>query len=91
MHCDRVKIKPVKDIAGDFEEFPRHDGLKEFDLADRKFVAVSIAHPKRPVILQATDTKWWGWKEALAECGVRVDFLCATEIEESYKRKSEAI
>jgi len=88
-HCDRVKITRKQDPADDFEEFPSHDGLKQFDLADRKFVAVSAKHPARPTILEATDTKWWGWKDALAECGIRVHFLCEAEIAERYKQKFE--
>jgi hypothetical protein len=88
-HCSRVKITRRQDGTGDYEEFPRHNGLKDFDLADRKFVAVSLVHDRRPAILQGTDTKWWGWKEALADCGVRIDFLCAAEIADSYQRKFE--
>lgn len=88
-HCDRVKIKSKESVVGSFEEFPCHEGLKDFDIADRKFVAVSVAHPGQPIILEGTDTKWWGWKDALAECGVPVEFLCSQEIAENYKRKFE--
>jgi len=61
--------------------------LINFDPYDRKFVAVAATHPDRPAILQATDSKWWGWKEALAECGVIVEFLCPADIEAGYNRK----
>ena len=59
-----------------YDEFPDHDDLSLFDISDRKFVAVANAHADKPPILQATDSKWWGWKDALAEVGIRVHFLC---------------
>lgn len=70
-----------------YEEFPRHDGLKNFDRSDKKFVAVSNAHPDKPAILQATDSKWWGWEKALKEVGIPVVFLCAEYIEKKYQKK----
>ena len=82
-----VAITPEPDDPNDFSEFPEHDGLAKFDPADRKFVAVANAHPEKPSILQATDSRWWGCKDALSECGITVEFLCPSEIEEVYKRK----
>jgi hypothetical protein len=82
-----VAITPHDDDSESFVEFPKHQDLAKFDPSDRKFVAVSCAHPERPPILQATDTKWWGWNEALAACGVTVEFLCPDEIEQAYRRK----
>lgn len=70
-----------------YDEFPDHDGLTNFDNSDRKFVAVANAHPDKPPILQATDSKWWGWKDALAEVGIDVCFLCAPYTETKYKEK----
>jgi hypothetical protein len=79
--CDRVEIHPLADDAEDFEEFPRHQpGLEAFDRADRKFVAVSAAHPDRPPILQAVDLKWWSWNPALRAAGIEVEFLCPAEV-----------
>ena len=69
----RVSITKNNDS---YEEFPVHEGLDRFDRSDRKFVAAANAHPDKPPILQATDTKWWGWKNALAEVGISVDFIC---------------
>jgi hypothetical protein len=54
-HCELVAIRPRAEDARDFEEFPDHPGLVEFDLADRKFVAVAVAHSDRPPIQQAVD------------------------------------
>ena len=59
-----------------YEEFPEHPGLVHFDRSDRKFVAVANAHPDKPPILQATDSKWWGWRDALKDVGITVCFLC---------------
>lgn len=81
---DRVEITKVGDS---YEEFPDHAGLVDFDLSDRKFVAVANAHPTKPPIMEATDSKWWGWKEALAEAGIPVIFLCEDWIKKKYKEK----
>ena len=74
--------------SGDsYNEFPAHDGLADFDISDRKFVAVANAHPCKPPILQATDSKWWGWKEALGEVGITVHFLCPEYVKTKYAKK----
>ena len=70
-----------------YDEFPVHEGLKDFDRSDRKFVAVANAHRKHPPILQATDSKWWGWKEPLKAKGIKVRFVCAQYAETKYKEK----
>jgi len=70
-----------------YNEFPAHDGLTNFDNSDRKFVAASNAHSDKPNILQATDSKWWGWKYALRECGITVQFMCERYIESKYQEK----
>lgn len=70
-----------------FDEFPSHDGLIKFDDSDRKFIAVANAHPEIPLILEATDCKWWGWKEALADVGITVKFLCPTYAKTKYEEK----
>ena len=51
-YCDRVTITKTEDS---YDEFPDHDGLDNFDKADRKFVAVANAHKEKPPIIQATD------------------------------------
>jgi hypothetical protein len=70
-----------------FQEFPEHDELAQFDPADEVFVAVSNSHPEHPPIVQAADSKWWGWKEALRERGIGVEFVCEGEIQAVYERK----
>ena len=72
-------------------EFPRNPGLENFDLADRKFVAVANAHEDKPPILQAVDSKWVGWKNSLAEEGIQVCFLCPKYINTKYKKKKKKV
>jgi hypothetical protein len=70
-----------------FVEFPKHEELAKFDHADKKFVAVANAHRNKPHILQASDSKWWGWKNSLMSCGITVEFLCPNEIQKTFERK----
>jgi len=70
-----------------YKEFPDHPGLTGFDPSDRKFVAVANAHPAKPPIYQATDSKWLGWKKALAEAGITVEFLCKDYVTTKYRKK----
>lgn len=85
-YCDRVTITKTEDS---YDEFPDHDGLDNFDKADRKFVAVANAHKEKPPILQATDNKWWGWKDFLAEVSITVDFLCPEYTKIKYLKFAE--
>ncbi|TBU69198.1 hypothetical protein EG355_15615 [Serratia marcescens] len=81
---DRVNITKVNDT---YTEFPQHPGLTNFDISDRKFVATSHAHPDKPCIYQAADSKWWGWRVALLETGIEVNFIDEEYIETIYNRK----
>ena len=81
---DRVTITSKSDS---YSEFPIHDGLSDFDISDRKFVAVANAHTAKPPIIQATDSKWWGWKDTLEEVGITVEFLCSSYVEAKYQEK----
>ena len=83
---DRVPITK-NGSSYEYKEFPDHPDLHNFDSSDRKFVAVANAHPEKPPILQATDSKWWGWKDALAEVGITVCFLCQEFVEKKYADK----
>ncbi len=84
---DRVSITKNGES---YIEFPDHDELGGFDRSDRKFVAVANAHPNKPPILQATDSKWWGWQFALAEVGITVHFLCPEYAQAKYAEKMGA-
>lgn len=80
----RVRITKIRES---YAEFPEHTGLEDFDLSDRKFVAVANAHSEKPVIVQASDSKWYGWKNALAECGIEVEFVCTEYIKRKFNEK----
>ena len=85
--CEKVSILPGGAGNADFPAFPDDETLAGFDPSDRKFVAVARAHPSAPPILEATDTKWWGWRQALQRHGVTVQFLCEAEIHAAYEAK----
>ena len=84
---DRVTITKNGDS---YDQFPDHEGLSDFDRSDRKFVAAANAHSAKPPILQATDSKWWGWKDVLAEVGLTVHFLCPDYAKAKYEEKMGA-
>ncbi len=77
--CEIVTITTLADSTdgNDFAEFPDDPALANFDRSDRKFVALALAHPERPPILNATDTDWHGHQSALEKHGVKIQFLCA--------------
>jgi len=78
--CELVTLTPKDSSETDFEEFPSDPELKNFDPDDRKFIAVAVAHPNRPRILQATDAEWWEMRDALKKAGVTIDFICEEDI-----------
>lgn len=82
----RVPITPRAGSDEEFEELPPPPGVR-YDPSDRKFLAVSAAHPEHPPVLQALDSKWWGWKDALRRAGVAVEFLCPVEIARKHADK----
>src|SRR5688500_8077862 len=75
-----VPITPRDDDQEDFVELPKPPKGTVYDRSDRKFLAVAAAHAEHPHILQAFDSKWWGWQEALAKCSVTIHFLCTHDI-----------
>jgi len=74
--CFLVSITAIHGQTNNFQEFPNNPALEFFDPSDRKFVAVSIACPKRPPICNATDGDWAEFEAALTEEGVTVEQLC---------------
>jgi len=81
---DRVTITKV---GKSYKEFPAHAGLADFDNSDRKFVAVANAHPEKPPILQATDSHWLKWIDALQEVDIKVLLLCPVHIKKTYQQR----
>jgi hypothetical protein len=85
---DHVAQVPIRKHAErGYGEFPNDAKLIDFDPADRKFVAVSAAHPDRPAILQGSDSKWMFWSERLGVHEIKVEFLCPGDIRKFLKRK----
>jgi hypothetical protein len=82
-----VEITPKSDDREDYEELPAPPAGIRYDPSDRKFLAVAVAHPDRPPLLQALDSKWWGWRESLKALGVAIEFLCPGEIKEKHDTK----
>lgn len=78
----RVVVVALTERApDDFDEFPDAALAAEFDPPDRKFVAAAHARQRRkPTVLQATDSKWLRWHGRLAAHGIRVEFLCKSDI-----------
>ncbi len=84
--ANRVAItKTGKDA---YAEFPDHPDLTGFDSSDRKFVAVANAHPGRPPIVNATDSDWWIFRNALKQVGLTVLFLCPRYMQTIEARKT---
>ena len=79
-HCDLVAITPVDGLENDFTEFPDDPALEDFHSKDRKFVVVALSHPENPPILQATDSEWWDFRDAIRRNGVTVEFICENDI-----------
>ena len=77
--CEVVVITQQPDSSDptNFVEFPNDPALQNFDRSDRKFVAVALAHPESPAILNATDTDWWHHRIILERYGIKLHFLCA--------------
>lgn len=80
----RIMITSRPDEEEDFVELPVGN---DYDPSDRKFLAVAAASPKHPPVLQALDSKWWGWQDELREIGVKIHFLCPDAIKQKYEKK----
>jgi hypothetical protein len=83
----RVALTPKEGQPQDFIELPKPLKEVRYDPSDRVFLAVSAAHPEHPPVLQALDSKWWGWREALHDAGIPVHFLCPEEIAQKHAAK----
>jgi len=76
-----VQVALADDPArpGDFAVYPADPELAAFDRSDRKLVAVVLLHPERPPVLNATDSDWWDYREALNRHGVTIRFVCGED------------
>jgi hypothetical protein len=82
-----VQVPLLEHDERGFESFPSDPDLVNFDASDRKFVAVAAAHPDKPPISQAADSKWLDWAPALKRHGIEVMFLCQADIEKFHQKK----
>ena len=91
-HPDKLPNNPTQELSGfaedsetGFEEFSTTQALIDFDVADRKFIAVAMAyerdHHRKATILQALDTKWEPFRKTFEREGLQIDFLCPPEDE----------
>lgn len=85
----RVDKLPLPMVGGHHVHFPSDIRLDQFDLSDRKFVALAVAHPEHPVILQATDSKWLDWAPALRDHQIEVRFICQAVIAAFHEHKHD--
>ncbi len=74
--CRQVGITPADLDGRVFLEFPDDPELEGFDRNDRKFVVVALASGDDPAILNASDSDWWEFRDALRRHGIRTEFLC---------------
>ena len=70
-----------------FATVPDPDLQPKFDAPDRKFAAVAHAHPAKPPIWQAANSKWLNWWQQLRARDVHVEFLCPADAQRFYARK----
>ena len=71
----------------EYVDFPNDNRLSKFDLADRKFIALANKHPDHPSIIEASDCKWWGFKEVFVELGINVVFIDENYVKMKYMKK----
>ena len=82
-----AQVTLTETAADCFAEFPDPVLEPKFDAPDRMFPAVANAHPDRPPIWQAADTKWLDWWPALQAKGIAVEFLCPNDVCRFYRNK----
>lgn len=89
LYCHQVPLSPAPGSQTDFAEFPPlpADLAGSIDPSDRKFIAVAHAHPAKPPILEATDSKWLGWESGLAAAGLRIEFIDREFLRPTYEKK----
>ena len=75
-HCRKVAITPIEVDGKGFGEFPDDPELEGFDRSDRIFVATVLSDGRAAPVVNASDTDWWNYREALERNGVTIRFLC---------------
>jgi hypothetical protein len=72
---ERVELE--KGADGAFVDFPADGDLVGFDFSDRKFAAA--ARKLNVPVLNAVDSDWLDYYEALLRNGIAVDFVCGSD------------
>jgi hypothetical protein len=62
---------------GSYSEFPNDPSLANFDYSDRKFAVIALV--ENLPVLNATDTDWVQYHEALNNNGIQVEFICGCD------------
>lgn len=75
-HCRKVAITPTEFDGKGFVEFPDDPELERFDSSDRKFVATVLSDGGNAPVVNASDTDWWNYRDALQRNGVTIHFVC---------------
>jgi len=78
----KTKITPQGRDDDAFAEFPSDPALETFDRSDRKYVAVAVSSKQNPEVMNAVDSDWWNFREALQKHGIRLVFLCPEQFSE---------
>ena len=82
-----ARVRLTESSEDRFVEFPVPELEARFDAPDRKFPAIANAHPAKPPILQAVDSKWLHWWPELAASGISVEFVCPQDILRFFQTK----
>ncbi len=80
IHLDEI-------AQNEYKEYPDDDQLKAFDPPDRKYIALAYKHPEKPPIVEASDSKWWGIKEALKKYKIELVFIDEEYIKKKFEQK----
>lgn len=80
VHLDEI-------AQNEYEMYPNDEQLKSFDPPDRKYIALAYKHPEKPPIVEASDSKWWGIKEALKKYGIDLIFIDEEYIKKKFEQK----
>ena len=74
----QIKLAPAGNGQDEYAAFPSDQSLRNFDRSDRKFVALALSYQGDSEILNAVDSDWWIFRDALERCGLRIRHLCGT-------------
>ena len=86
--CCVQEINITNGEHSNYKEFPTIGCLNNFDLSDRKFVAVACSADKSPTIVNCSDSDWYDYRNCFSEIGIKLDFLCPDE-KSNWERKEQ--